>query len=64
MKWNLKTAELGDRKTVRTFAFLPTRMSDGVTMVWLEPYYEDLVYREYGYGYRPYAWIIESRYTG
>jgi len=63
MRWNLKEAEIGTKRTVKQFAFWPTRLSDGNTVVWLESYLKDLAYHEYGYG-RPYAWIVLRRYLG
>lgn len=63
MRWNLKKAELGTKRTVRRFAFWPTRLCDDNTVVWLESYLEDHEYREYSYGH-PYAWIVLRRHLG
>ena len=61
MRWNLKKAEPGTKRTVKQFAFWPTRLCDDITVVWLEHYLEDQKYCEYGYGC-PYAWIVQRRY--
>ena len=63
MRWKLKI-ELGTKRTVKRFAFWPTRLSDANTVVWLEHYYEDQEYGYYGYGDKPYAWIVRRRYLG
>lgn len=62
MRWNLKKFELGTKRTVKRFAFLPTRLSDSNTVVWFEFYREDQEYDLYGYGGKSYAWIIRRRY--
>ena len=64
MRWNLKKFELGTKRTVKRFAFLPTRLSDTNTVVWLEHYYEEQEYGHYMYGVKPYAWIFCRRYLG
>ena len=62
MRWNLKKFELGTKRTVKQFAFLPTRLSNSNTVVWLEHYHEDQEYGYYGQGDMPYAWIVLRRY--
>ena len=64
MRWNLKEFELGTKRTVKQFAFWPTRLSDADTVVWLERYHEDQEYDHYGYGGKPYAWVVRRRYLG
>ena len=61
MRWKLKI-ELGTKRTVKQFAFWPTRLSDANTVVWLEHYYEDQEYNHHIYGFIPYAWIVVRRY--
>ena len=55
MRWSKQKHPIGTKKTVKKFAFLPRTMYDGVTVVWLRFYYQDLRYDEYGW---PYVWII------
>ena len=63
MRWNLKKFELGTKRTVKRFAFLPTRLSDTSIVVWLEHYYEEQEYSHYGYdALTPYVWIVRRRY--
>lgn len=62
MRWNLKKFELGTKRTVKRFAFLPTRLSNSDTVVWFEFYH---VEQEYTYcinDFIPYAWIVRRRY--
>ena len=62
MRWNLKKFELGAKRTVKRFAFWPTRLSDNNTVVWLEHYHEEQEYGHYIYGVKPYAWVFQRRY--
>ena len=57
MRWNLKKFELGTKRTVKRFAFWPTRLSGSTDVVWLEFYHEEQEYNHYIYGLIPYAWI-------
>lgn len=47
MKWN--TPELGDKRKVKKFAWLPTYCGDGL-MIWLEYYIAEQEYRRYLHG--------------
>ena len=62
MRWNLKKFELGTKRTVKRFAFLPTRLSNSNTVVWFEFYRVEQEYKHYIYGFIPYAWIVVRRY--
>lgn len=62
MRWNLKNIKLGTKRTVKRFAFLPTRLSDSNAVVWFELYHEDQEYDLYGYDNKLYAWIVRRRY--
>ena len=62
MRWNLKKFELGTKRTVKRFAFLPTRLSDTNTVVWFEFYHVEQEYNHHIYGFIPYAWIVVRRY--
>ena len=63
MRWNLKKFELCTKRTVKQFAFWPTRLSDTKAVVWLEHYYEEQEYDLYGYdAMTQYAWIVRRRY--
>ena len=65
MRWNFRKFELGTNRTVKRFAFLPTRLSNSDTVVWFEHYYEEQEYDLYGYdAMTPYAWIVRRRYLG
>ena len=62
MRWNFRKFELGTKRTVKRFAFLPTRLSNSDTVVWLEFYHEDREYCYYVYDGKPYAWFTRRRY--
>ena len=62
MRWNFRKFELGTKRTVKRFAFLPTRLNDSNIVVWFELYHEDQEYNHYIYGFIPYAWIVRWRY--
>ena len=62
MRWNLKKFEIGTKRTVRRFAFWPTRLSHSDTVVWLELYHEEQEYCYYVYDDKPYAWFARRRY--
>ena len=62
MRWNFKKHELGTKRVVKRFAFLPTRLSNSDTVVWFEHYHEEQEYNHYIYGLIPYAWIRHRRY--
>lgn len=65
MRWNKKTAVLGEKKTLNCFAWIPTKLDyPEHEYVWLGWYKEDIVYREYGWDNSPYSWIIVKRYVG
>lgn len=59
MKWTKQPPpNHGDTKTIRKFAWFPTRMSDEVTTVWLESYEAKLMYRV---GWRAGGWCTIKR---
>ena len=62
MRWNLKKFKLGTKRTVKRFAFLPTRLSDSNTVVWFELYHVEQEYNHHIYGFIPYVWIVLRRY--
>lgn len=63
MRWNKKTAQLGEKKTINCFAWIPTKLDyPKDEYVWLEWYKEDIQYREYGWGSTPYTWVVLGRY--
>lgn len=62
MRWNLKKFELGTKRTVKRFAFWPTRLSDSDTVVWFDLYHVEQEYNHHIYGFIPYAWIDRRRY--
>ena len=64
MRWNLKKFELGTKRTVKRFAFLPTRLSDSNTVVWFEFYRVEQEYKHYIYDFIPHVWIVRRRYLG
>jgi len=64
MRWNLKKFELGTKRTVKRFAFLPTRLSNSNTVVWFEFYRVEQEYNHHIYSFIPYAWIGRRRYLG
>ena len=61
-RWNLKKFELGTKRTVKRFAFWPTRLSGSTDVVWLEFYHEEQEYDLYGYGGKAYVWYVRRRY--
>ena len=64
MRWNLKKAELGTKRTVRRFAFWPIRLCDDNTVVWLESYLEDQRYGEFYTAPGHYSWMPIRRHLG
>ena len=62
MRWNFRKFELGTKRIVKRFAFLPTCLSDSDTVVWFEFYHVEQEYNRYIYGFIPYAWIDRRRY--
>ena len=64
MIWNKKTANVGDERTVKKFAWLPTEVDiPKYTIVWFEWFYVDYKYCEYGWGNMPFAWILIRSYV-
>ena len=65
MRWNKKTAVVGEKRTVNRFAWIPTDLDyPEDEVVWLEWYEQD---EEYGgnswiRGHGPYAWEIKCKY--
>ena len=49
MRFSRKIPQIWDKKIVRKFAWLPTQVNDEI--IWLENYYQKLVYRKGGLYY-------------
>jgi hypothetical protein len=59
MRWNKQKHPLGTTIWRKRFAFLPTELNSPKNeTVWLEFYYEQLQYSEYGWLNQPYAWRV------
>lgn len=71
MRWTAKPLEppkkLGQKRTVKRFAFFPTRVDDDEDrplLVWLEPFYklQELKQVDDGYGWT-WGWVTLSKHS-
>lgn len=62
MKWRAeKLPIIGDKKTIKRFAFIPTRLSNDI-VIWFEFYKIDLLYFQYTNSiWGPY-WQVKQKY--